>query len=77
MILHLTWWQRLIAWLLWKLESVWGFGVGFEDEMEGAKWLVIEGHEKYSHSMALLRNYYYIKKAKEFTKAVKDYERMD
>lgn len=66
MIPHMTWWQRVIAWMLWKLESVWGFGGGFEDEMEGARWMLCNGHEDYSYSMSLLRSYYYVKKDKEW-----------
>lgn len=75
MIPHLTWWQRVIAWLLWKMEAKYGFGGGFDDELEGAKWM-FDGHENHSYSMSLLRDYYYIKNAKAFETAVKDYERM-
>lgn len=76
MIPHLTWWQRLIGWLLWKLEAKHGFGGGFSDPMEGAEWM-FEDNRRLGllYSVSLLRNYYYIKQAERFKKDIEEWER--
>ena len=66
MIPHMSWWQRIIAWLLWKMEAKHGFGSCFDDEMEGAMWMIEGGREYLSYSMGLLRDYYYVRKYEEW-----------
>lgn len=66
MIPHMTWWQRIIAWLLWKMEAKHGFVGGFSDPMEGAAWVFDGNYEKHLHCVMLLRNYYYIRKHEEW-----------
>lgn len=72
MIPHLTWWQRLIGWLLWKMEARTGFAGGFSDPMEGAEWVFGYGYEynynyeKHLYCVSLLRNYYYVRKYEEW-----------
>lgn len=64
MIPRMTIFQRALAWLLWKLESINGW-CGFDDDMEGAQWVLFE-HPNMSAAVQLMRDYYYVKKAKEY-----------
>ena len=67
MIPHMIWWQRVIAWMLWKLEAKHGFAGGFSDPMEGAGWIFEgNGNPNLLYSVGLLRNYYYIRKYEEW-----------
>lgn len=67
MIPRLSLKQRIFAWLLWKLESKHGWGGGWDDDMEGASWLLLDAnHLGLSYSLSVLRNYYYIKASKEY-----------
>lgn len=54
--------ERIIAWLLWELEASQGWGGSWDDDMEGAEWMLMNNeHMSFSYSMSLLRNYYYVK----------------
>lgn len=50
MIPYISWWRRIIAWLLWRFE-------GFED-MDDARFNVIE-HPELLRIVSLLRDYWY------------------
>ena len=50
MIPYISWWRRIIAWLLWHFE-------GFED-MDDARFNVIE-HPELLRIVSLLRDYWY------------------
>lgn len=66
MIPHMTWWQRIIAWLLWKMEARTGFVGGWDDAMEGAAWTFDNGYEQHLYCVSLLRSYYHIRKYEEW-----------
>ena len=56
MIPYITWWKRIIAWLLWHFE-------GYED-MDDAEFYIIENPEV-TRAASLMRDYWYAKRAKE------------
>lgn len=56
MIPYITWWKRIIAWLLWHFE-------GYKD-MDDAEFYIIENPEL-TRVASLMRDYWYAKRAKE------------
>ena len=65
MIPDMKLWQRVIAWLLFKLESRHEWGGGFEDDSEGEKWLLQNpDHACMSWVYSIMRDYHYAKSAR-------------
>lgn len=67
MIPHLTLFKRLFAWLLFRIEARHHWGAGFDsNDIEGAKWLLLN-HDaaNMSYCYSLMRDYLYVKMAKE------------
>lgn len=64
MIPHLTIWQKILARLLWRYERKHGWGAGFSDDMDGAKWLLLDSdHASMSALYCLMRDYLYLRMA--------------
>ena len=56
MIPYLSWWRRIVAWLLWHFE-------GFDKmDLDESAFYVLE-HPDLTHTASLLRDYWYIKRA--------------
>ena len=53
---YITWWRRIIAWLLWHFE---GYG-----SMAEARFYIIE-HPEVTRASSLMRDYWYARRAKE------------
>lgn len=63
---YLTFWQRILAKLLWRYERKHGWGAGFDDDIDGAAWLLLDPeHASFSASYGLMRDYLYLRKAGE------------
>lgn len=56
MIPYMSVFQRIVAWLLWRFE---GFG-----NTETAEFEILE-HPELLHCVSILRDYWYIRKARE------------
>ncbi|MBR2683008.1 MAG: hypothetical protein IKE22_07075 [Atopobiaceae bacterium] len=54
MIPYISWWRRIIAWLLWRFE-------GYES-IDGARFCIIE-HPELTRTACLMRDYWYAKNA--------------
>lgn len=66
MIPYLTFWQRILAKLLWRYERKHGWGAGFDDDTDGAAWLLLNpDHASLSALYCLMRDYLYLRKAGE------------
>lgn len=69
MIPRLKWHERLLCWLLFKIEAKHGFGGGFDElNMEAMKWLIKDDHMIYCAVFSLMRDYIYIRMAREHEK---------
>ena len=68
MIPMMKWYERLIAWLLVRIEERHGWGGGFSDDKEGMCWLLQDDHAQHSRCINLMRNYMYVLQAREWEK---------
>ena len=68
MIPRMKWYERLIAWLLMRIEKRHGWGGGFSDDAEGMRWLLRGDHAGASMCIELMRNYMYVLQAREWEK---------
>lgn len=65
MIPYMKWHERLLAWLLVRIEAKHGWGGGFSDDDEGMRWLLEDDHAQLSRCIGLMRDYACIIKARD------------
>ena len=72
MVPYMTFWQRVLAWLLMKIEAKHGWGVGFDPkDIEGANFLLLNSDNAgWSYTYCLMRDYHYVKCARKYDKEV-------
>lgn len=70
MIPRLKWYERLLCWLLFRIEAKNGFGVGgfTKLDMEAMRWFVNDDHVIHCTVCSLMRDYVYIRMAREYEK---------
>jgi hypothetical protein len=69
MIPRLKWHERLLGWLLFRFEAKRGFGGGFgELNLSAMKWFVKDDHMLYGAVCGLMRDYVYVRMARELEK---------
>lgn len=68
MIPYMKWHERLLAWLLMRIEAKHGWGGGFSDDGDGVRWLLEDDHVQLSRCVCLMRDYMCIIKAREWDK---------
>ena len=68
MIPHMRWYERLLAWLLMRIEARSGWGGGFIDGDDGMRWLLEDDHAQMSRCFCLMRDYMYVLRAREWKK---------
>lgn len=66
MIPVLKWYERLLAWVLIRIEARNGWAGGFSDEKDGMKWLMNGDHMLYSSVCGLMRDYMIIRLSREY-----------
>ena len=68
MIPHMKLHERLLAWLLMRIEAKHGWGGGFSDDGDGMRWLLEGNHAQLSRCIGLMRDHACIIKAREWGK---------
>ena len=68
MIPIMKWYERLLAWLLMRIEKRHYWGGGFSDDKEGMCWLLQNDHASISRCFCLMRDYMYVLQAREWEK---------
>lgn len=69
MIPRIKWYERLLCWLLFRIEEKHGLGAGFDDiDLDAMKWFVNDDHMLFGHVCTLMRDYIYIRMAREYEK---------
>lgn len=68
MIPVMKWYERLLAWLLMRIESRHGWGGGFGDDGEGMRWMLQADHACCSRCIGLMRDYMYVLQARQHEK---------
>lgn len=67
MIPRLKWYERLLCWLLFRIEAKHGLGVGFDNiDLDAMKWLLAGNHMLHSYVCRLMRDCFYIRMAREY-----------
>ena len=56
MIPYISWWKRIIAWLIWRFE-------GYENT-DDAFFYIID-HPNYTRVASLMRDYWYVRSSRE------------
>ena len=72
MIPTMRWYERLLAWLLMRIESRHGWGGGFDDDGEGMRWMLQADHACCSRCIGLMTNYMYVLQARQHEKGTDD-----
>lgn len=64
---RLKWHERLLCWLLFRIEAKHGFGSGGFDRLniDAMKWLLDSDHMSYGVVCGLMRDYVYTRMAHE------------
>lgn len=66
MIPRLKWHERLLCWLLFRIEAKHGFGGGFdENDLDAMQWSINGNHMLLGHVCSLMRDYFHIRMARE------------
>ena len=69
MIPRLKWYERLLCWLLFRIEAKHGLGAGFDEiDFDAMKWYLKDDHMFYGTVCGLMRDYVYIRMAREYEK---------
>ncbi|WP_417042030.1 hypothetical protein [Ellagibacter isourolithinifaciens] len=68
MIPHMKLHERLLAWLLMRIEAKHGWGGGFSDDNEGMRWLLEGDRAQLSWCIELMRDYMHVINAREWDK---------
>lgn len=68
MIPKMKWHERLLAWLLMRIEARSGWGGGFSDDTDGMLWLLQDDHASASRCFCLMRDYMYMLQEREWEK---------
>lgn len=69
MIPRIKWYERLLCWLLFRIEAKHGLGAGFDEiGLDAMKWFVKDGHMLYGDVCSLMRGYVCIRMAREHEK---------
>lgn len=69
MIPRLKWHERLLCWLLFKIEAKHGLVACFDEiDLDAMKWFVKDDHLRYGAVYNMMRDYIYIRMAREYEK---------
>ena len=69
MIPRLKWRHRLLCWLLFRIEAKHGLGACFDEiDLDAMKWFVKDDHLRYGTVYNMMRDYIYIRMAREYEK---------
>lgn len=69
MIPRLKWRDRLLCWLLFRIEAKHGLGAGFDEiDLDAMKWFVTGNHMLVGRVCMLMRDYVYVRMARELEK---------
>lgn len=63
---RLKWYERLLCWLLFRIEAKHGLGECFDEiDLDAMKWFVTGNHMLFGHVFMLMRDYIYVRMARE------------
>lgn len=69
MIPSLKWHERLLCWLLFKIEEKYGLWEGFDEvDIDAMQWFINGNHMLLGHVCGLMRDYVYVRMAREYEK---------